>query len=502
MKKFSLIFTIIFSLFIGACEDILNQEPLANPTVGSFYTNELEATLAVNAVYDMLGSTLMYKRGVIALSMMEDHMYKATPPADGPGYSEINEFNIDPTNPIILDWYTGLYIGIDRANIALEKIPLIPDVELDPVRRSRLIAEAKFLRGLYYFNLVKLFGEVPIILSSASNTNTPGVAKSTEADVWAQVETDFNDALPDLPEQYSGNDIGRATSGAAKTFLAKAHMWQNEHDQALPLLEEVINSNIYELSDNYVDLFVEGVDTNEEIFVVGFNNNGTGSFSNVNENSLWQRYIGVRGTGNQINAPSGLPGFGFLMATDNITDRYEPNDERRYVNLWEPGKVSPATGNTFNPVATGTLGRYPTDIGVMKWWWNNQGWNGDTGIDLSLTRYADVLLLHAEVVNEISGPVTAAYNSINLVRDRAGVDDLPLGLNQDEFFDAVLDERANEFEFEFQRWWDLSRTKTAEEAFVGAEGKAAFDPQKHYKWPIPQQAIQRNTSLEQNSFYK
>jgi len=503
MKNASTLLLLV-GLLCGAtgCSDILEQKPLANPTTESFYTNETESTLAVNAIYDPLGSTDLYKVGSIALAMMEDHLYKATPAADGPGMSEISEFNLDPNNAFVTGWYRTLYIGIDRANVAIQKLPAVPETGLSASVRKRLIAEAKFLRGLYYFHLVRLFGDVPLVLESAASPDAPGVAKSAEAAVWAQVEKDFSEAIPDLPVRYGAADAGRATSGAARAFLAQAFLWQKKHSSALPLLDEVVKTGGFGLRPNYVDLFLEANDNNAEVvFAVGFRDNGTGNFSGSNENALFSKYVGVRGTGNQIHAPTGQPGFGFIMATDKFLTRYEPGDKRRDVTVWELGKLSPATGKPYSAQAAGANGRYRTDVAPMKWWWNNQGYNGNISLDFTLMRYADVLLLQAETINELSGPTAAAYAPINLVRKRAGLPDLKPGLTKTEFFEAVLKERAVEFGFECVRWWDLARTRTADQAFKGAEGKAAFDPKKHYKWPLPQQALERNPALKQNPAY-
>lgn len=485
-----------------ACTDILEQQPLVNPTTDSFYINETESTLAVNAIYDPLGSSDLYKVGVLALALMEDHTYKATAAADGPGMSEISEFNLDPNNAFITGWYRTLYMGIDRANVALQRLPQVSESAIRADVRKRLIAEAKFLRGLYYFHLVRLFGDVPLIVEPAASSDAPGIAKSPETTVWTQVEKDFSESIADLPLRYGAADAGRATAGAARSFLAQAYMWQKKYSSAGPLLEEVVKSAVYSLRPTYVDLFLEANDNNAEVvFAVGFRDNGTGRFNGTNENSLWQTYLGIRGTGNQINAPTGTPGFSWLFATDKVLALYEPNDKRRDVTVWEFGKLSPTTGKPYSAQAAGALGRYKTDVAAMKWWWNNQGYNGTSGIDIDLIRYADVLLLQAETINELIGPTPAAYAAINAVRKRAGLPDLKTGLSKTDFFNAVLKERAVEFQFEFMRWWDLARTRTAEQAFKGAEGKAAFNPAKHYKWPLPQQALERNSALVQNPNY-
>jgi starch-binding outer membrane protein, SusD/RagB family len=497
----SYILLIPLFLLLGACEKILDQEPLSQLTVENFYRSETEALAAVSAVYEILSTNDQYKAfGAVALALMEDHCYKATGASDGPGMSEINEFRLFPNNQYITGWYSSCYIGINRANTAIERIG---NSAIREDAKKRLVAEAKFMRGLCYFHLVRLFGEVPLILQAASKPESGGIAKSTEAEIWAQVEKDFAEAIPALPLKVPAGEYGRAPKGAAQTFLAQALIWQKKYAAARPLLEEVINSKTYSLVANFVDNYLEAKESGAEIvFPVTFKDLGSGQFSGTNKNSFFIRYIGVRGTGNAINAAGRQAGFGWLLATNKLLANYEMGDKRRDVTFWEENKVSPATAKPFKATATGANGRNATDVGPMKWWWNVQGYDGTSGIDIPLIRYPDVLLLHAESVNEIEGPVAAAYASVNTVRKRAGLADLKAGLSKADFFGAVMKERHVEFQFEFGRWWDLARTQTAEAVFKNDPNKTNFNTAKNYKWPLPQSALDRNPALVQNRNYE
>ncbi|MDD4109228.1 MAG: RagB/SusD family nutrient uptake outer membrane protein [Prolixibacteraceae bacterium] len=491
--------SILILLFIATgCEDILDQKPLNGPVAETFYSNETEVTQAVNAIYDILNGHLYSGNNPVALIQMEDNMYKGTNPNDGFGLSQINSVDIEPTNPYVLIWYQSLYQGINRANVAIERIPLMEvPLSISEEAKNRLLAEATFLRGLFYFYLVRLFGEVPVVLESATDPNATGLSKSTEDIVWKQVEKDFLDAIPNLPESYSENETGRVTNGAAKSFLGQVYMWTNQPDKALSLFKEVIDSHVYELEDDYIDNFLESnFNSKEAVFAIQYKDLG-----GTAESASWIKSIGVRGQRPLVNES----GYGFMVGTKELLENYDEGDIRRNVSFWEYGKLSPTNQNAkYNATLSSPFHLNVTDVGPMKWWWARQGYYNQTATNLALIRYSDVLLYFAESSNEVNnGPNEEAYAAINQVRDRAGVDDLPGEMNKSEFFEAVLKERRAEFVFEFQRWWDLARTKTAERFFENSVYKAGkFNPAKHYKWPLPQVAIDRNNALVQNPAYQ
>lgn len=502
----SLIFSILFCV---SCEDILDQEPLTNPVSSTFYNNETEATLAVNSIYDVLNGTLYRDTNPAALAMLEDYAYKGTNPNDGFGLSQINALNIESTNPFIESWYSGLYLGINRANIALDRISGIPVPDaIEETIKTRLKGEASFLRGLYYFYLVRLYGEVPIITSPSADAQAKGIPKSSEEEVWSLIESDFTDAINALPESYSDANIGRATSGAAKTFLAQVHMWQKEYGLALPLLEDVIASGQYMLEPDYINNFIEtNFSSLESVFAIQYADLG-----NTDESTFWIRYIGVRGQAGLLRHPSlpessrGDSGFGWYMYTKEILENFDENDVRRAVTFWENGQTHPDSPGTdaYDATKSSPFHLNSTDVGPKKWFWARKSYSFSISTNLALIRYADVLLLYAEVLNELNnGPTTQAYQSINLVRDRAGVTPYEEGslMDKTSFFDAILRERKAEFSFEFQTWWTISRTRTAERFFENSVYKIGNFNEKHYKWPLPQQALDRNSELEQNLDY-
>ena len=390
-----------------------------------------------------------------------------------------------------------LSAGINRANVAIERIGAIPSPgKIGDQPKKRLIAEARFLRGLYYFYLVRLFGEVPLVLQTSSDPSAPGVAKSPESGVYAQVETDFKAAIPDLPATYSAANLGRATSGAAKSFLAQMHMWRNEAAKAIPLLEEVIASKQYALESKFIDLFLESnVNSREMVFAIQYKDLGSSA-----ESASWVRSIGVRGQRPVVNQS----GFGFMVGTKELLENYEVGDLRRDLSFWEFGEPNPAnpSGTKYNAKNSSPFHLNTTDVGPQKWWWARQGYFQETAANLGLIRYADVLLLYAEALNEANnGPTKAALDAIDAVRSRAGVKLLAEGLTKTAFFEAVMCERRTEFVFEFQRWWDLARTKTAERFFANSVYKMGKFNAKHYKWPLPQNALDRNKALVQNPNY-
>jgi starch-binding outer membrane protein, SusD/RagB family len=494
MKKITYISLLVLVTIWSSCEKILDQSPLTQPSLDNFYRNEAEAVLAINAIYQILATSTVYNRGQIALAMMEDHTHQNVLGE----MVQINQLNFQPDNSIIFGWYRGCYIGIGRANFAIDRIPKIDSKNINAATRKRLVAEAKFLRGLFYYHLVRLFGEVPTIITPTEDVEVQGVAKSPEADVWKLIEKDFSEAIPDLPAAYAATDRGRATSWAAKAFLAQVYQWQKKNREALAVVNEIVASRAFSLHANYVDNFREATENGvESIFAVQFRDLGTTS---GNQTASWVRDVGIRGT-NPINAATSQAGFGYLLASAAKLADYETGDIRRDVTMWENGKISPATNRAINMAAPDVLARAAADVGPMKWWWNDQGYQG-RGENLDLIRYADVLLMQAELINEEQGPNLAAYAAINAVRTRAKLPNLKADLTKEAFFTAVLKERHVELMFEFQRWWDLARTKTAGIYYLNAVGKSTFNPAKHYKWPLPGIALERNKALVQNPAYR
>ncbi len=473
MKK-SIYSVLIVSITISltACVKLV-EDPKAFLTTAQFYKTPADAVAAINGIYYTLngsGQTLYNSLFQIGIDIASDEAN----PGPRARNADVRAFAVlshSTTNDRVSEIWRQLYVGIDRANVAIEKIPAIA---MDEALKNRLINEAKFIRALYYFNLVRLYGGVPIILQepTALSNSDIQVPRNTAEEVYQQIIKDLKDAEA-LPATYGANDIGRATGGAAKALLARVYLTKKDWNNASAKALEVINGPYgYDLFSNFADVFNKNNNNGKEhIFSAQFKSNANG-----HGNSL-----GSRGT------PTGIPGIDGGDAdipTTSIYNQYRVGDTRKAVTFFT-SLTSPTTGAVFN--FTPHFKKY-YDPSVNPA-------TGESGINFPIIRFSDVLLEYAEAVNEATGPTTEALNAFNRVRTRAGIPTLN-GLTQSQFRDSIYQERRLEFVYEHQRWFDLVRTGTLVTR-LQAVGKTNVQS-KHYLYPIPQREIDLNPKLTQN----
>jgi hypothetical protein len=399
-----------------------------------------------------------------------------------PNLHEINNYSIKSTNNYVARIWQGSYLGISRANIVLEKVP---SISMDTALKAWILGEARFLRGLYYFNLVRLFGDVPLVTAPVSANLTPDEIypfRSTVSKVYDLIIEDLTIAADKLPEKYTNpNDKGRATSGAALGMLSKVYLTTMEWEKAYSAALQVIESNVYALHPDYAANFKEA------------NKNGIESVFEV------QFYRKVT-TENSQMVISGLPsipglfaaGVEIMLPTADLLNSYDTNDYRKSVTFFDQ------------------YWQYTFDPHIWKYWDQvayKPSATSASGADFMVMRYAEILLIYAEALNEAGGgPSAEAYNAINKVRERArngntaALPDLD-GLTQDEFRNAVFNERRHEFVNEGQRWYDLVRTGTLIESVKRAKGDHSNPTVFNNLFPIPQRERDINKNLTQNPGY-
>ena len=472
----------------SSCEKFLAEDPKNLVAVTNFYKTENDAVASVNAIYAYLNSTstgstagVYHSTFWVIAGCASDEMNNESFWQD---IDQISKFSEGPINNGLEETWTMHYKAITLANIAIARIPGIP---MDATLRTRLINEAHFLRGLLYFDMVRMFGSIPLVLQEVEPL-TPEPA--APAAIYDQVILDLT-AAEDLPASYDpGNGRGRATSGAAKAILAKVYLTLERWQDCAAKCQEVIQSNQYALWDDFADAFkLSSRGGKEAIFSVGFGDAGGAII-------FWEvGQFNVRLLPPQLAVEGVQNSQGWQVPTQDLYDKYDLDDRRRAVTY---------ITEINNP--NGTV----TDIKpyIQKYWdraAEPQG-NGSAN-DYPVIRYADVLLMYAESENEI-GNSTDAHTYINMVRKRArfnGIEDLPTvpdyeNLSKEAFRAAVLNERRLEFTAEGQRWFDLVRTHTLE-TLVPLAKPGITPQQKHYLFPIPQHEIDLNTKLVQNTGY-
>lgn len=475
MKRTVLILFAISALF--SCNK-LTEDPKSTIVQGQFYKTQNDAISAVTAVYSSLntdpgGDFPMYGRQLYFVTDAATDDETEGNAASNPDVRAMGTITYIANNNRILGNWTQHYRGIDWANVAIDNITTM---QIDTTLRNRLVRESKFIRALLYFNLVRLFGDVPLVLHQAANISETKVSRTPAAQVYAQIISDLKDA-ENLPATYSGNDIGRATSGAAKALLAKVYLTQKDWADAKAKLLEVINGPYgYGLFSNYADVFNKSTKNGKEhIFSVQF-------LSNSGANNSRDRIMTDVFSGFGSKIPPDLP------VDSTLYKSFAKTDTRKNVTYFT-SLTNPATGLPYKFKYIG-LRKFVDTTELLT--------PVESGINFPVLRYADVLLMYSEAVNELSGPTTDAYGTINQVRERARLPDLTPGLSQSDFRDSVYRERRWEFVQEGQRWFDLVRTGRLVESVKKVPAKAAVISDKDNLFPIPQAEINVNPSLTQN----
>lgn len=481
--------SIIIFLFIVSCKPDLDLSPDGWKASSTFYSNAADAEAAVTGAYSILNQ-IYSNEHILTPNVIsaDDGIPFLTGAADRVALWKYEQVSSNTYSGQI--WSTA-YRGIQFSNIILARIPAI---QMDETLKKQYLNEAHYLRALHYFNLVRFYGEVPLITREITTLTGVEAPKSKIDEIYTQIEADLKEAEA-LPKGYPPAGTGRATMGAAKGLQAKVYLtragntagspfWKKAADKA----KEVMDLGVYDLWDNYADVFVmKNRGGKESLFEVMF-------LTDIQGNSFTTGY-----------APRGAPivpnnGFGIFRVSKSLFDGYTTLDKRKAVTFLT-SYVHPTTQQTIqlsvdNPDPALAVSFWKLADPTVK-----VGLNG--GTSWPYMRYSEILLIYAEALNEEkNAPNTDAYAAINKVRKRAGLGDLE-NLSKETFKDAVLQERRLEFCFEGQRWFDLVRTGRLETA-VKAENSFSRNAvvKAHHVWfPIPQREIDANSALVQITGY-
>lgn len=496
---------------VTACKDYLDVSPKATPLAQSFYTTPEHAQLGVNGIYNMLRKNSFNDGLFPMLDIMSDDCRKGSNPGDALSNVGIpyDQFQHNATTENTVSWYGTLYQGVHRANAMIE---YIPNIKMDEKLRSRLLGEAHFLRGLFYLDLARGFNNIPIVLKA--DPDGPTVVKQDSGrNVYDQIiKPDLLFARDNLPEAFTGSDLGRATKGAANGLLARAALYFKDYPVAATAAQDVINSGLYGLEADYRNAFyATGNFGRESVFEIGSigqeDNNGQDMGGNGYGNVM-----GVRGTPNK--------GWGFNRPFIELLRAFEPGDMRKKKGIIYLGEVM-NQGQSDEVVIVGdgntpdfTLGKNPVTgqendtleyetYNEKVWTPSNNGAHNPPsafGAHRRFIRYADVLLMAAEALYYINGDPNKIVEYVNLVRARArenqtGV--LPDITTADNLLEKIKHERRVELFMEGHRFFDLVRwgeTKKME--------PFGFQYPKNKYLPLPQSEIDISGGhLKQNFGY-
>ncbi|MGF7216035.1 hypothetical protein GGR92_002200 [Spirosoma lacussanchae] len=498
MKKKTILVATALLITASSCSNFLNEEVRAAYSEETFYKTQAQALQALNAAYQTLTFASDNNRLWVFGDVASDDAAKGGDPGDQADIGLIDDFTVFPNNGPVESQWGVLYEGISRCNRVIQQVPTIG---MAAELKARIVGEARFLRALNYFYLVNIYGPVPVLLEP-KNADQLQIEQSPVAQVYTTaIEPDLQEAIRSLPAAYTGADLGRATRGAAQALLAKAYLFQGKWQQAAETAGQVVSSGTYELLPVYSQNFDQAhKNSSETVFAV-------------------QHLTGqVPFTGNRLNqwfAPrSSENGYFFNVPTQSFVDAFEKTsagvvDPRLDYTVARAGQPW-IDGTAYDPQWSPT--GYLNKKHVQPVTEVPRSTKGDGNLNYVTIRYAEVLLIQAEALNE-AGRSADALVPLNRVRKRARESYLydtrlsttnpavPAGLlpditttSQTSLRDIIRRERRVELGFEFHRYFDLIRYgKDYAQAALRDKPSFSYDTDRYF--PIPQSERDTNKKL-------
>ena len=450
MKKLN-IFLLSSLMGLASCGDgFFDLSPNDQVVINEVYKTESDFKLALNGCYAKLQTQMNYY--IELCEYRSDNLYLNAPTAGTQDRYDIDQFQEKATNGIIDDLWANFNNGIYRCNLLLDRID---DVTFDEAKRNQFKAEAMFIRSFTYFNMYRAWGQVPVTKKVVTVAESLGIGRASEEEMYDVIAGDLAEIVNNrmLPESYSGSDKGRITLGAAKALLAKAYLTFGKYEEAVNVLQELVGT--YSLLPDITKVFdVENKLNDEIIFAIRYNKEV------VSEgHGAWYSITNLSDETNRTAALDNL-----YSADDKRADLLE------YVQV--PGVKVCLMRKFYDTRDASTLQYGPDNI---------------------ILRYADVLLMYAEALNEVGYEGRAsskALKALNEVHQRAGLNPIDIAdvPSQADFRKAVMVERQKEFPYEGQRWFDVVRMGFAQEV-AKADGHAIQEYQELF--PIPNTELER-----------
>jgi starch-binding outer membrane protein, SusD/RagB family len=525
MKNKLIILYSLLAVLLSSCKDYLDRQPLSSYSESSLFTGEADALAALSGCYSYMedGTWIHY------IDCGSDNSFDPYP---WEGYMELgNMMLLTPTNPGNGKWYFG---AVFRCNWFLENIEKSP---INENLKNRMKAEARFIRAYQYFQKSQLYGSVPLMTKPITTAEANTISRTPKTEVVQFVLTELADIVSDLPNSYEGGDVGRVTKGAALALKARVELFNQKYEDAITSTQSIMDLNVYSLFPSYQDLFRIQNEYNSEIILDQAYLENTVSLWSL---GIMTPHIGRNGwysvdpTQSLVDAYETING----MTIDDPASGYDPEkpwenrDPRLKATILVPGESY--EGIIFNPLEnvsedywasynyTGyCIKKYTPFLSDFNDIWNS-------GLNIPLIRYAEVLLTYAEAKIESDQIDISVYDAIDEVRLRAGLPavDKTKYSTQQQMRELVRRERRVELAMEGLRFYDIQRWQIGEEVLTGPvygsrlgtvdmvtgevvfntpdhilNEQRVFDPSKNYLWPIPQREIDINPNLGQNPNY-
>ncbi len=483
MKNLKLKNILIAFLLIFSCsDDFVNVDSL-DQNSEDFFNSEAEYYDALVAAYDGLQWT--YVNVMLGEIASDNTLCGGESATDVVGFQEIDNMVHTPVNSNLRDIWTWMYGAVNRANFILEF-----QNKTEFPNRNSVIAQAKFLRAYYYFELVKWFGDVPFAVDKRIQFGDQfAIDRTPKAQIYAQMEDDLIYAAANLP--YTQPAKGMITKGASLALLGKVYLYQNKFTEAATALEEVITDGPYDLLADYSTMFENDNENNiESVFEVQYSDKEGAGFGclQCSEGNVAVGFNGIR----NYTGPTFDSGFSFNVPTQDVVDAFEDGDLRKDVAILDIEAWATANSATYS-VGYEHTGYYNRKYIARKGDLNTGDANLTNPNNYRAIRFADVLLMASEALNRGGISDSRALTYLNRVRTRAGLADVSFsGAN---LTNAIYNERRVELVGEGHRFFDLVRT--------GQGSKIpGFIPNKNEVFPIPLIEIQlAGNRWEQNPGY-
>lgn len=490
MRIIKYIAVLVLITTVSSCKKYLDKAPLDSINTANFYKTESDAITAINGAYQPLQWPKLYNMRIWTTDIWAGNsLVGAGGGTDGIETQDISNFVTSTDNAAALDIWRGPAPGILRCNLVLKNVP---GMNINQNLKNRILGEAYFLRAHYYFILVRLFGDVPLITEPQTPEDNLRPSRTPKAQVYDLIVKDLLQAISLLPDRstYTGTDIGRASKGAATGMLAKVYLTLGKYTETVTLCRQVTSYG-YTLNSNYADNFTPATkNSGESLFEVQYSGKTSFSFwDNENQASWVSTFTGPR------NSDFVGGGYGWNQPTAEFVNQYEANDNRKDKTILYVGCPS-FDGKQY-------LASYSVTGYNLRKFLVPKSVSSDYDTNPSnwpVLRYSDVLLMEAEASCELNN-LADALVPLNKVRQRAGLPAIN-SLSQTDLRDKIRKERRIELAFEGQRWFDLIRYDKGQyaQSFLQSIGKTNFAP-KHLLLPVPQKEIDANPNLAQNAGY-
>jgi len=493
---------------ITSCDDMLRPNQIGVQTVDATFTDFSGSMAAVNGLYGIMNNRNWFSNCLLQIDQASDDVTNGS--ILTAGYSAIDYFELVEDNSISYNLWDGFYKIIYRANVIIERVPQVKFATLSIKNSAGLhftdqfLGEAYFMRAFSYYNMVRLFGDVPLHLKEIKSTSEINIPRSSSSLVYTAIISDLENAAELLPPTYSntgkGNEKGRVSKWSAKALLADVYLTLKQYEKAKLLALEIVQNSNRKLVPNYSDLFAKGDEgkenCDESLFEIQYANGG--ATVGIPPYASDFSYL----MGQNPDPITGLQNQGSYRPTNNLDSDQETGFTGGLVQDYEAGDGRFAF--YFKQIASTGIQRYLTD----KYFVAGTSSAGNT--NFTLLRLAEVYLIYAESVNELGAPDAIAYNLINNLRRRAfgkpmdtvSSNDLVENMGQNDFRDAVRLERRRELAMENKRWFDLCRYgfDYANKTLKINQKRNKFTIEKML-FPIPRTELIANPLLTQNPGY-